>query len=710
MTPLRFLPPALLAFSLACPAPVTELKAEYRGGQVFLTFKEAAGATGYTVYRSDKAITALSGLTAIASVPPGSGTNRYTNTGFVITDQGTPLSAGTGLLVLTSKAKGSFHYAVVHPGDASLVAGSNATAAAVAETPVEVPAAVQIGPATVNAEKMSVRPMFAWEDHDTWDHSKGFYGHRYNLAVAPNTSGAEVPLTLVLHSAGNNGYREPDSYFDKGVGVAIFPRDLCFTSDQKDPYTNSDRFHSGWFGYGQGNVAVNSTERRLMRYVNLALGDPALKVDKARVYVRGTSMGGGGSLHLAYHHPHAFAAAAPTIGWVDPDAWARGNWVKFFGPPENRMPVNAPGGPSWWDWQNMAFLVESWPGRLPPIIHTYRKDDDIINEASYPGLLEKTEARRQAQISRWQDGGHRAFGLDNNADFLRFRLDEAYPAFAGASSSDAFSVQEGQRNVNLDWSSRHHDLFAGSADAIADSVGGFAMTFKSLAADAEASVTIRNAQQFLPFPGDTVKWTNRAQAGSSLLDSGTAVADAEGLLTARIKVTAAGNRLQLLCAACRQPARRALIREFLLPDLNPLPLGVINQVTRTIALTVPAGTDLKALRPRIAILGDAVTPASGQAVDFSAPSTYKVTAGGTETLYTVEVKRGPVSLKRRMGNRDGRKGAGGGGGPVGPVRPRGQGAVYVGPDSEGNFYSPSGRAQPPQTETGSKNGKTLSSF
>jgi hypothetical protein len=57
---------------------------------------------------------------------------------------------------------------------------------------------------------------------------------------------------------------------------------------------------------------------------------------------------------------------------------------------------------------------------------------------------------------------------------------------------------------------------------------------------------------------------------------------------------------------------------------NPLVEGVIDQVGHTIALTVPAGTDLKALRPEIYYKGLSVIPMSGQPRNFSSPVEYKV--------------------------------------------------------------------------------------
>ncbi len=58
----------------------------------------------------------------------------------------------------------------------------------------------------------------------------------------------------------------------------------------------------------------------------------------------------------------------------------------------------------------------------------------------------------------------------------------------------------------------------------------------------------------------------------------------------------------------------------------------------TVALTVPYGTDVKALTPTINITGASVSPASGAAQDFTNPVTYIVTAtDGSTKAYTVTV-------------------------------------------------------------------------
>jgi hypothetical protein len=88
----------------------------------------------------------------------------------------------------------------------------------------------------------------------------------------------------------------------------------------------------------------------------------------------------------------------------------------------------------------------------------------------------------------------------------------------------------------------------------------------------------------------------------------------------------------------------------------PVATGVINEIDHTIAVTVPFGTNVTALVPTIVITGASVSPASGAAQDFTATSTYTVTAADFSTQsYIVVVSSGG--------------GGGGGGGSVVPATP-----------------------------------------
>lgn len=372
---------------------------------------------------------------------------------------------------------------------------------------------------------------FAWEDYAAWDSPWwGYYGHQFNVSARdPMTSGVLYPLTLNVHAARGAGYFAPPAPLDT-TGVRLSPSDLKF-DDGPDPYTGKKRFYTGWFGSVRRSIApmlaINNTEQRLLRYVKLISTDSAYQVDSNRIYAYGSSMGGGGALHMALHHPTVFAAAA-SVPWIDAEAWSgQDGWSDFAANP----PVNSSNGPLWRNWQNMNWVVnhyaESFPVPPPPTIQTFRKDDPVIDESRYPAFLTSLEQKQFSYLAKWQDGGHAALWLtEPSASYLRFKKNEAYPVFTNSSTSNSTTAQEGQRNLFLDWGSSLHSL--GSGTAIADTGTNFSMSFKSLQGNAIADVTIRQAQQFRPVPGQSIIWSNVPQGGGAALESGTVVADYPG--------------------------------------------------------------------------------------------------------------------------------------------------------------------------------------
>jgi hypothetical protein len=85
---------------------------------------------------------------------------------------------------------------------------------------------------------------------------------------------------------------------------------------------------------------------------------------------------------------------------------------------------------------------------------------------------------------------------------------------------------------------------------------------------------------------------------------------------------------------------------FAFPDVTPGIAGIVDEAAKTIAVTVPAATDLKALKPTITLSeGSAISPATGVAQDFSKPVIYTVTAGdGATQAYTVTVTAKSLSF------------------------------------------------------------------
>ena len=66
--------------------------------------------------------------------------------------------------------------------------------------------------------------------------------------------------------------------------------------------------------------------------------------------------------------------------------------------------------------------------------------------------------------------------------------------------------------------------------------------------------------------------------------------------------------------------------------------GVINNTAKTIAITLPEGTDLTALQPVIELSeGVSISPVSGATINFSSPVAFTVTNGTASVVYTVTV-------------------------------------------------------------------------
>lgn len=71
--------------------------------------------------------------------------------------------------------------------------------------------------------------------------------------------------------------------------------------------------------------------------------------------------------------------------------------------------------------------------------------------------------------------------------------------------------------------------------------------------------------------------------------------------------------------------------------INGLP-ATVNDISKTISLTMPENTDLKVLKPVIEVTeGVTISPASGVTVDFTNPVIYVITSGGKNVNYTANI-------------------------------------------------------------------------
>jgi pimeloyl-ACP methyl ester carboxylesterase len=548
------------------PPPSTQtVQARFSKGQVFITFQESTTPNlTYSIYRSASPIGSVTGLTPIATVPTGSGFDKYTLTPaspprFIVTDGGPPLAAGQGLYVHTSKQAGTFYYAVTSSASSTVTVGVNSLENPIAEQVWQTPGAVQIaGPEVLST--YNVYKFMAWEDQTTWKPEFGCRNHRFDVAVkAPLTPGVSYPVVLDLHGAGQSSYIEPPTWVDfDGPAIVIFPVTQAFTFGNVDPCSGRNVWPN-WFGRAsdeQPKIAYDITERRILRYLEIVKADPRWQIDPTRVHVRGLSMGGHGAIAVALHHPTIFASAESSIAYINNASW--GNWTEFSGNP----PVNQVGGVSFESYEDAKWLIDHATANVPPIVYTFRSGDNIIWPWAWPDYMAALETKKVTYAADWQDGQHWSYWIANNNggnwNFLRFKLNEAYPAFSQAGGSDTPSWTgnlplqpiNGQRNTRLDWGSSLHSF--GPGQQLVDEYNLFAVSLKSLSTDTTATVTLRNTQQFRPVPNTQLFWENKV--GTLTIQSGSVLADTNGVVTIpAVQIRAGGNRVTVTCANCIQP-------------------------------------------------------------------------------------------------------------------------------------------------------------
>lgn len=624
-----------VADTQAQPAQPTALTAVHRSGQTFITWTERADLAGesYRVYRHTQPITNvnLAQATLLYRVWEDSGrfyADRYQGDGgyftryvdrYVITDLGSQLPAGTGLLVWTLAAQdfggghsGQGYYAVTTTNNTDTENrtdfGPGNTTGPVTEQ-VEDPLPVEImhsanGLGHAFVQYMDLRswnPTFhAPNAHNAYwglNAEEPAVAHAISYAYSyvigepsPGICGdpmpASLPVVVNLHGWGGNTYG-PDLGGEQGGASQYFcafeirPVDISETW-----YFGFARNHDYRQDYQQelqveaGDTVVNYTEQRLLRMVYDLLRHPTFgpRIDRNRLYIYGQSMGGSGTLAMTLRYPNVFAAAYASEPMTNyqtsgasgpPELDWRGDAGVKWGAVELNLPIAISGPGHWadhllryqgtgvWDWQNHQANLQNRRGdNMVPFGIGHGRNDMVIG---WPTQGQPAYAALNASRQCWggavtaSDHTWLSFqGMPVNLEeidyvpFARFGivLNESVPGFSNVSDNPPLPpTADGLYNHSIEWSASWRN-WDGPPMETADQ---WRITLRSMSGSTlTADITPRRLQLCQIMPGAEYIWENQQLPAGPSLVSGTAIADASGLVTmSSVTISPEGNRLIL---------------------------------------------------------------------------------------------------------------------------------------------------------------------
>ena len=534
-----------------CAASSRDLVAFHRSGQAFITWKETPGeSVAYKILCSDKPITQenISSARVVAEdIAQGSGIDfiaariaekekrAEAPRGFVIRPLGLPIPQGYGLYVHTVFKPGMAYYAVT----------TGNTICAMIEPIVEKVATPE--PMLEKVRKLPngkiAKTYVHWSDKNI-AYREGI-PYKFVITIGKDVKrSAPAPLMLAIHAY--SGYHMANDGWPQDF-IVVAPDD--FTKGL--PFDGYD----WWYGYNSNlggdltkGVNVNYTERRLLYTLDWTRSK--FNIDSNRIYLRGSSMGGTGSVAFGLRHPEVFAAIFANVPQVNPSmdniGWSQANIEKYCGTRDQAIKTNE--GINVWDRLNMTKFVQEHHEDFPFLRTINARDDQVLKWPQIPSFLKALDESRHGFISGWGLGMHNiqpsmVADVVRDFDIFKIRKDMSFPAFSNSSLNDDpgsgdqnEGTTTGQMGGGFDWTIREDTLDVWEAE-IKVTVAG-----KS---DAVTDITPRRLQRFKARAGERYRWTNTDSTGA-VLQSGVVAADKWNLLTLpAVKISAAGNKARI---------------------------------------------------------------------------------------------------------------------------------------------------------------------
>lgn len=581
-----------LSGSSGAAAP-TQVKAFFREGQTFLTWKEDNAATGesYRVYRHTAPITAANIAQAkrLADVPEGSSKFREM---WKVDGSGTlkrqwdptteaelkriiprlviqPVQAGqkpkmlakdAGLFVWTVKepAAAEFHYAVttVAAGKEDTIIGQANTAGPIRE--VKQP----IGAVKYHVELTGGKPHrewhILWMDYAAWN---------------PHYMGYAVPFAITLEPFKPGGTC-PSAHLD-GIGTmnvltADYTHYAC-----ADFALNAPNHATWYFGYGEKfqvgqdnrkggfqfkDTIVNYTQHRILQTVLWARR--RYKITEPKFVIQGNSMGASGAIGFALNYPKFVTAVYANQGLTDyrfvrrkaggEPLWTPSIWGNYGHPEVNNPIRNLPFGNPRLDWNQKfngmgvfdyrdaaKFLEKNVAEDFPLMLIGHTFQDGSIPFYSQGKHFEAYARRsRHCLVYTANDGDHSWQEITAESPMIQLvRWDESRPGFSNSPPIQVWRYNKFRKesrgyNNKVGWGVKEQP-FKGKVVQETETSWTLPIYYAAQAGQEKeyaCEITPRNLQKLKVRSGDTFTYQIKTIDGSKTDSSGTITADKHNLL------------------------------------------------------------------------------------------------------------------------------------------------------------------------------------
>ncbi len=572
---------------------VSQLNARHRSGQTFLTWPETSQTARYNIYRHSQPITTntLPSATLLnrrwGSLGPDTSVNRYATAdvpaNFVIEDLSAPLSSDTGLFVYTipEGEQAQAYYAVTSIvnglENTRIVPGVNSLA-----SPVQEASATPIPILTSSINEGKGRIYTQYMDYSNWNPTFNGYAYSYVVTLPHNYDPSrQYPLQLYLHAYGSGYQLLPQTEYDWEF-IKVVPSDLGSAQNTT---------HTWWYGFAADHnyetngsipatgVIENFTEQRVLAAVREVVNNNGINVNPELIHVIGNSMGASGALALGMRYPDVFAgiyASQPMTNYSTSPLFQR-DFAQVWGERANNLPIVNAGPDSGsisdydingrsptrvWNWMNhFEQLIRRSGDSFSYLMVDHGKADGTIdwNTQGQPLSRILTEAKVGFSANAYENVGHswQAFGavvtsmfglgFSDNAPW-KYPNSLSFPSITNATGSSSINpgaTNDSRYNINIEWSTP-----ANAFDRnIVDTPNQYQISLRSLDAQQTASITPRNTQQFDVGPNEQCSWSVSRVSNNQLLQTGTVIADQNGLVTVdRVFIlTNRGSRLRIDC-------------------------------------------------------------------------------------------------------------------------------------------------------------------